>query len=233
MKNAERALSDTRGSRKRAFCLVLPTLPSKYILPSSGAIVLQASGPNGERPDSIRAFAVSRCVRSDPSGRMCGVSTPALRALARSSCTSSSAEGSTAPSRTSQTPALEVVTPLFIRDRFTLFVPSDQLKRRCHIVWRKEKRIGVAFDKAVPQPKNLPLRMLRLWARTPGTRSASFISHLSGRPLLREKGVSFMTEIPHRSAWGFSFRRPLGARAEVPRVHGADGWATSSESAAV
>jgi hypothetical protein len=42
--------------------------------------------------------------------------------------------------------ALEVVTPLFIPDRFTLFVPSDQFKRRCHIVWRKEKRIGIAFD---------------------------------------------------------------------------------------
>ena len=42
--------------------------------------------------------------------------------------------------------ALEVVTPLFIPDRFTLFVPSDQFKRSCHIVWRKEKRIGVAFD---------------------------------------------------------------------------------------
>jgi hypothetical protein len=42
--------------------------------------------------------------------------------------------------------ALDVVTPLFIPDRLTLFVPSDQLKRPCHIVWRKEKRIGVAFD---------------------------------------------------------------------------------------
>ena len=42
--------------------------------------------------------------------------------------------------------ALEVVTPLFIPDRFTLFVPSDQLKRACHIVWRREKRIGIAFD---------------------------------------------------------------------------------------
>ena len=36
--------------------------------------------------------------------------------------------------------ALEVVTPLFIPDRFTLFVPSDQFKRSCHIVWRREKR---------------------------------------------------------------------------------------------
>jgi hypothetical protein len=42
--------------------------------------------------------------------------------------------------------ALEVVTPLFIPDRFTLIVPTDQLKRPCHIVWRKEKRMGVAFD---------------------------------------------------------------------------------------
>ena len=42
--------------------------------------------------------------------------------------------------------ALEVATPLFIPDRFTLFVPSDQFKRGCHIVWRKEKRIGIAFD---------------------------------------------------------------------------------------
>jgi hypothetical protein len=42
--------------------------------------------------------------------------------------------------------ALEVVTPLFIPDRFTLFVPSDRLKRPCHVVWRKEKRIGVTFD---------------------------------------------------------------------------------------
>jgi hypothetical protein len=42
--------------------------------------------------------------------------------------------------------ALEVVTPLFIPDRFTLFVPSAQFKRPCHVVWRKEKRIGVAFE---------------------------------------------------------------------------------------
>ena len=41
--------------------------------------------------------------------------------------------------------ALEVVTPLFIPDRFTLVVRSDQLKRLCCIVWRKERRIGVMF----------------------------------------------------------------------------------------
>jgi hypothetical protein len=42
--------------------------------------------------------------------------------------------------------ALDVVTPLFIPDRFTLVVQSEQLNRPCHIVWRKEKRMGVAFD---------------------------------------------------------------------------------------
>jgi hypothetical protein len=42
--------------------------------------------------------------------------------------------------------ALEVTSPLFIPERFTLFVPSDHFKRPCHIVWRKEKRIGVEFD---------------------------------------------------------------------------------------
>ncbi|KJC59326.1 pilus assembly protein PilZ [Bradyrhizobium sp. LTSPM299] len=42
--------------------------------------------------------------------------------------------------------ALEVVTPLSIPDTFTLYVPSDQLKRQCRIVWRREKRIGVAFE---------------------------------------------------------------------------------------
>jgi hypothetical protein len=35
---------------------------------------------------------------------------------------------------------------LFIPDRFTLVVPSEQLKRPCHVVWRKEKWMGIAFD---------------------------------------------------------------------------------------
>jgi hypothetical protein len=42
--------------------------------------------------------------------------------------------------------ALEVVTPLFIPDRFTLVIKTEHFKRPCDIVWRKEKRIGVAFD---------------------------------------------------------------------------------------
>jgi len=42
--------------------------------------------------------------------------------------------------------ALEVVSPLYIPDRITLFVHADQLKRACRLVWRKEKRIGVKFE---------------------------------------------------------------------------------------
>jgi hypothetical protein len=42
--------------------------------------------------------------------------------------------------------ALEVASPLYIPDRFTLVVRADQLKRPCRIVWQREKRIGVAFD---------------------------------------------------------------------------------------
>jgi hypothetical protein len=42
--------------------------------------------------------------------------------------------------------ALEVVTPLFIPERFTLAVQADELKRPCRIVWRKQRRIGVSFE---------------------------------------------------------------------------------------
>jgi hypothetical protein len=42
--------------------------------------------------------------------------------------------------------ALELVTPLFIPDRFTLIVQSDGLSRPCSIVWRRERRMGVRFD---------------------------------------------------------------------------------------
>jgi hypothetical protein len=41
--------------------------------------------------------------------------------------------------------ALKVVRLLFIPDSFTLVLPSDQFKRPCHILWRKEKPIGAAF----------------------------------------------------------------------------------------
>ena len=42
--------------------------------------------------------------------------------------------------------ALGALSPLYIPDRFTLVVRTDHLKRPCHVIWRKEKRVGVAFD---------------------------------------------------------------------------------------
>jgi PilZ domain len=42
--------------------------------------------------------------------------------------------------------ALDVVTPLFIPNRFTLAIQTEQLERPCRIIWRKERRIGIAFD---------------------------------------------------------------------------------------
>jgi PilZ domain len=42
--------------------------------------------------------------------------------------------------------ALEVITPLYIPDRFTLVVRSEESKRACRVIWRKQKRIGVTFD---------------------------------------------------------------------------------------
>ena len=42
--------------------------------------------------------------------------------------------------------ALDVATVLWFPDRFTLGIQSDGISKPCHIVWRKEKRIGVAFE---------------------------------------------------------------------------------------
>jgi hypothetical protein len=42
--------------------------------------------------------------------------------------------------------ALDVTSPVGIPDHFTLVVQADGTHLSCHIVWRKEKRIGVKFD---------------------------------------------------------------------------------------
>jgi hypothetical protein len=42
--------------------------------------------------------------------------------------------------------ALDVISPVGIPPTFTLVIDGDDDGRPCHIVWRKEKRIGVAFD---------------------------------------------------------------------------------------
>ena len=41
--------------------------------------------------------------------------------------------------------ALDVISPLGIPTEFTLIADGEQ--RPCRVVWRKEKRIGVTFDK--------------------------------------------------------------------------------------
>jgi len=41
--------------------------------------------------------------------------------------------------------ALEVVSPLTIPHEITLNIRTSEVRQHCYIVWRKEKRIGVAF----------------------------------------------------------------------------------------
>lgn len=42
--------------------------------------------------------------------------------------------------------ALDVTSPVGIPKQFTLVLRGDGRRIPCHIVWRKEKRIGVGFD---------------------------------------------------------------------------------------
>jgi PilZ domain-containing protein len=41
---------------------------------------------------------------------------------------------------------LDVVSPIGLPATFTLVIEADHFSRRCHPVWKTEKRIGVAFD---------------------------------------------------------------------------------------
>jgi len=42
--------------------------------------------------------------------------------------------------------ALDVACSVGIPDLFTLILQADGHHTPCHVVWRKERRIGVAFD---------------------------------------------------------------------------------------
>ncbi len=42
--------------------------------------------------------------------------------------------------------ALDVTSPVGIPERFTLVLSAYRQHMPCHVVWRKEKRIGIAFD---------------------------------------------------------------------------------------
>jgi hypothetical protein len=42
--------------------------------------------------------------------------------------------------------ALDVASPIGIPDNFKLVIASDGEQKPCHVVWRKESRIGVRFS---------------------------------------------------------------------------------------
>ena len=42
--------------------------------------------------------------------------------------------------------ALDVADPRDIPERFDLFFKVGGTHIRCHVVWRQEERVGVAFD---------------------------------------------------------------------------------------
>jgi hypothetical protein len=42
--------------------------------------------------------------------------------------------------------ALEISNPIGVPEQFTLIVPEDGLTLPCRVVWRRDFRIGVAFD---------------------------------------------------------------------------------------
>ena len=41
---------------------------------------------------------------------------------------------------------LQVASPLGIPESFNLLLDRDRTRKPCHVVWRKEKQIGVEFD---------------------------------------------------------------------------------------
>jgi PilZ domain-containing protein len=47
---------------------------------------------------------------------------------------------------------LEVASPFGIPADFSLHIVGSTGGHKCHVVWRTEKRIGVAFTDAVEQP---------------------------------------------------------------------------------
>jgi len=42
--------------------------------------------------------------------------------------------------------ALEVTNPSDVPERFSLFFKADGARIPCHVIWRQDERIGVAFD---------------------------------------------------------------------------------------
>ncbi len=49
--------------------------------------------------------------------------------------------------------ALDVPYALAIPREFTLTMDTDQVNRHCRVIWRKENRLGVAFEQVDNQPE--------------------------------------------------------------------------------
>jgi hypothetical protein len=49
--------------------------------------------------------------------------------------------------------ALDVPYALAVPHEFTLIIESDQVSRHCRVIWRKENRLGVAFEQIEDQPE--------------------------------------------------------------------------------
>lgn len=56
--------------------------------------------------------------------------------------------------------ALDVETPVGIPELFELVLKTEPTVWRCRVVWRKEKRIGVSFEQALPHSALQPLHSL-------------------------------------------------------------------------
>jgi len=41
---------------------------------------------------------------------------------------------------------LDVTRPVDVPEQFTLALPAEGQRMSCHVVWRREKRVGVVFD---------------------------------------------------------------------------------------
>jgi hypothetical protein len=41
--------------------------------------------------------------------------------------------------------SIEITSPLWFPDHFTLVVASEGLSKSCAVIWHKEKRVGVKF----------------------------------------------------------------------------------------
>ena len=85
MANDERTLPSTIGFSHFSFCAGVPSFFSTFMLPSSGAMQLNASGPNSERAASSYITAQATIGRSMPpySFGDCGAQRPAFFAFSR------------------------------------------------------------------------------------------------------------------------------------------------------